>query len=391
MAFGKRSPAGLVAAQAVPSPWRLTDLSTAAWGACRAGLASGFRSRGSAGTRRRIVATACFGLVLGFGGVTAGTTFVQASERSGIFNFFQDFFGAPASPPAQPRKVHRAKSRYVALPDARRIASIRQRAYTPRPAIALDLGAKARPRRERRGTARDQARSGGEPRHAPTALSRAQQSICVRTCDGYMFPLGRLRADRDVSVHKAACAAACPNAATVLYKLPAGKTELEQAVSLEGSPYLASAWANVYRQKRVANCSCNPPGIAVMPLPIARDETLRVGDVVATGDSAEIVTGLANGSVSLTDYRNARIPGRGLRRDVERRVGAIRREQDEARFRKALRVVEARAARIQFAELKIARMRLGEARSKDDAAARPAEAKAGFAPVRVLVPSPYDQ
>lgn len=392
MAFGKRAPAGLAAAPTTSGSSRgVREASTETWRTLRARMTSPLSSR-PGGTRRRFVATACLGLTLGFGGVTAGTTFVQASERVGIFNFFQEIFGAPSAPAPQARKIHRAKSRYAALPDARRVTSIRQRAYTPRPAVALDLDAK-RPRRgDRKGAAREQARSiGGERKAVALAYAQTTQSVCVRTCDGYMFPLGRLGSDRDVPVHKAACAAACPNAATALYKLPAGKTELQQAVSLEGSPYLASAWANVYRQKRVADCSCNPPGVAVVPMPIMHDSTLRVGDVVATDDSAEIVTGLESGAVSLTDYRTARKLGRGLRRDVERRIGSLRREQDEARFRRALRVVQAKAARVQFAELKVARMRLGDARSDLVAAAALPEAKAEFTPVRVLVPSPYDQ
>lgn len=150
----------------------------------------------------------------------AGASFVQASERVGTLNFFQDIFGAPVAPPPQAQKVHRAKSRYAALPDARRISTLRQRAYTPRPAVALDLTAN-RPRRDRKGAARAQARmEGGSRKTVPLAYARATQSICVRTCDGYLFPLGRLDSDRDITVHKAACAAACPNAATALYKLP---------------------------------------------------------------------------------------------------------------------------------------------------------------------------
>lgn len=390
MTFGKRSPGHFaLAPPASGASLRFREVAAETRRAFRARLASPSSSQGI-GTRRHIVATACFGLVLGIGCAMAGATFVQASERVGILNFFQDIFGAPAAPPPQARKVHRAKSRYAALPDAKRISTLRQRAYTPRPAIALDLTAN-RPRRDRKGAARAQARmEGGARKAVPLAYARATQSICVRTCDGYLFPLGRLDSDRNIPVHKAACAAACLNAATALYKLPAGKAELQQAVSLEGSPYLASAWANVYRQKRVANCSCNPPGVAVVPMPIARDSTVRVGDVVATADSADVVTGLENGAVSLTDYRSKRRLGRGSRRDIERRIGSMRREQDEAHFRRGLRLVQAKASRVQFAELKAARMRLDEPRSGFDAAPLP-EAKAGFTPVRILVPSPYDQ
>ena len=54
------------------------------------------------------------------------------------------------------------------------------------------------------------------------------RTVCVRLCDGYLFPLGKLRARSDMPVHKAACAAACPNAATSVYTMAAGETELER-------------------------------------------------------------------------------------------------------------------------------------------------------------------
>ena len=41
-----------------------------------------------ANTRRQMAVTALAGVLLGLGGVTAGTSLVQASERGGLFHFF---------------------------------------------------------------------------------------------------------------------------------------------------------------------------------------------------------------------------------------------------------------------------------------------------------------
>ena len=331
-------------------------------------------------TPRHLIGTMLAGLVLGFGGVAAGTSLVHASERTGLFNFLEDLFRGPAPEPVAPRPSRRSPVRYSSLPDARRIhAAAPERRYTPRPA-AVELTRASRPRRAARIDA---------PAPVP-ALATGRQTVCVRTCDGYLFPLGRLGSKRDIPMHEAACAAACPSAATALFTLPNGGTELSAAVSLKGQPYLASAWANVYQRKRVENCSCQPRGVAAVPLPIARDPTVRVGDVVATEDGADVVTTLARGRVELDDFRSARGITRRARAEIDGRVGALRRDTAETAFRRTLRAQGAKTARVRVAEARAARLRVSEADTGLEAA-RPERAGRGAAPVRVVVPSPFDR
>ena len=73
-----------------------------------------------AGTRKQMAVTALAGLLLGLGGVTAGTSLVQASERGGLFDFFESIFRGPQPEP-------------VAMP-ARRRPAVRARAGSPRTA-----------------------------------------------------------------------------------------------------------------------------------------------------------------------------------------------------------------------------------------------------------------
>lgn len=343
-------------------------------------------ARSSSG-RRRFARTALAGLVLGFGGVTAGTSFVQASERGGLFDFFGQLFGAPPARRVEIRATpegRRLPRRYSSLPDARHIDAPRPRHFTPRPVPLVD--ARVRSKRLHDG------RKGGATLAAnpvPT-LQSGRQSVCVRTCDGYMFPLGMLYAQKDVPLHQAACAAACPDAPTALFTLPAGRSELDQIVSLKGQPYLAAAWANVYRRRRVENCHCRKPGAVSASLSIDRDPTVRVGDIVATKQSANVVMRLARGDVGVEDYRKVRSLSRGARRAIDRQIGALRRDADERAFRRSLRTVDAGNARVRFAEAKSARIRMGSiGKGFDEPMA--AVPGVGFTPVRVLVPSPFER
>ncbi|WP_336487178.1 DUF2865 domain-containing protein [Methylobacterium nigriterrae] len=313
------------------------------------------------GTRRQMIGTALAGLILGMGSVTIGTSLVHASERNGLFGFLEDLFRPPPPPATVPPP--RRPAHYANLPDARRAGLPRAIPHTPRRLVDL-----AAPSPLRRRVARRRA-------PAATVASLGPRTVCVRSCDGYLFPLGTLGARADIPVHRAACAAACPGAATSLYSLPAGETELERAVSLEGHPYRAAAFANVYRQRRVADCSCQPPGGAP-PLPIVQDLTLRRGDVVATQDSAEVVTRIRPGSVALTDYRAVGALPRARSGAIEERVGALRREAEVRAFRRAMRAAD-RGGIVRVAAAGPGFAGLGRTGT------------AGFAPVRIVAPSPY--
>ena len=316
------------------------------------------RFYGSGGTRRQMIGTAAAGLILGLGSVTIGSSLVQASERGGLLDFFQELF-APARPPPAP-PAHRP-GRYANLPDGRRLGYSRPVYHTPRPVADLPLG---RSRRKR-------ARAERVTRVAVASAGR--RTVCVRMCDGYLFPLGNLGARADMPVHEAACAAACPGAPTNVYTLGARETELDRAISPQGLPYRASALANIYRQRRVENCSCQAaPGTP--PLPLAGDLTLRKGDVVATRDSADVVTRNRSGSVALVDFRQAAIT-RGQSRRIEAKVGAIRRDAEAHAFRRTLRTAE-RASLVQVA-------------SVGDGFRIPARAAINQNPIRMVTPSPF--
>lgn len=90
----------------------------------------------------------------------------------------------------------------------------------------------------------EQAVSPGEP-------------ICVRTCDGFFFPLpGGARDLRDAAN---LCQAQCPSSPTAVFYKPQG-APIEQSVSVDGQPYMSLQNALRYRQAFDETCGCRQVG-----------------------------------------------------------------------------------------------------------------------------------
>lgn len=322
------------------------------------------RSRGLAG----IVLLA----LLGFG-FTASVTMVHASGRDVLREFFASLVGAGTSRPAPLAEPEPRAARHdTFLPASRRSGPVRLVQRTPR------FGTH-QPR-----TAR--GHSSARTAAATPAPMAGTRTLCVRLCDGYIFPIGRLHARADLPVHAAACSAACPNAPSELFTLASGRSEMQDAVSLAGQPYRRMARANLDRRERVAACSCQPAGQAGPLMDLGRDRTLRTGDVIASEGGADLVTGLTPGGPVLADYRTAPA-SRPVRAAIEARIGALERDAVASAFRRSLQASEARSRRVRVAEAEITGPRSGLASvGFADVVSR---AGAGFLPVRVVAPSPF--
>ncbi len=79
--------------------------------------------------------------------------------------------------------------------------------------------------------------------------------VCVRTCDGYFFPLNARR-EGLAEEGDGLCQALCPGAETKVYFTQGG---IETAVSLEGEPYTELDNALRYRKRFDPSCSCRRP------------------------------------------------------------------------------------------------------------------------------------
>ena len=86
------------------------------------------------------------------------------------------------------------------------------------------------------------------------------RTICVRSCDGFYFPISNNASQRRLSMDADLCRSSCPNAETALYLVPIGQ-DAEMAVSVDGHlPYPSLPNAFKYRRGVDSACSCRKQG-----------------------------------------------------------------------------------------------------------------------------------
>lgn len=99
------------------------------------------------------------------------------------------------------------------------------------------------------------------PNGQPTMSKSAKQvsgyrTVCVRTCDGYFFPISFGASEASFSRDQATCSNACPGAKLFYYR--PGSQEPEDMVDLFGQKYSRSTNADLFRTQYVESCKCKP-------------------------------------------------------------------------------------------------------------------------------------
>jgi hypothetical protein len=113
------------------------------------------------------------------------------------------------------------------------------------------------------------------------------RTLCVRTCDGFFFPISFATVPARFSEDEMACKRLCPAAETMLFAHRNPGEEVDQAVSINGTPYTQLPNAFKYRQAFTNACSCRAAGQSwAEALGVGRDETLQQGDIVVTEQRA---------------------------------------------------------------------------------------------------------
>jgi len=114
----------------------------------------------------------------------------------------------------------------------------------------------------------------------PDAAPRFEGSsvaYCVRLCDGRFFPIQRSSGANAPQV----CGAVCPATRTKTFS---GGT-ISHATASDGARYSDLPNAFAFRDRIVANCTCNGKDSFGLVTASANDDpTLRAGDIVATND-----------------------------------------------------------------------------------------------------------
>ena len=120
---------------------------------------------------------------------------------------------------------------------------------------------------------------------------RGGLSMCVRTCDGFAFPVGTYHGESDRAAHEATCQSECPGAQTTLYVLPSGSDTIGDAIQVQsGHIYSQMPAAFHYTTFLSETCSCHPrEGNRISSL--LHDFTLRRGDAVMTPTGFKVFHG----------------------------------------------------------------------------------------------------
>jgi hypothetical protein len=124
------------------------------------------------------------------------------------------------------------------------------------------------------------------------APSGTYRTVCVRTCDGYYFPISYSTSPNRFAEDQHACQRECPAAEAVLYTYRNPGEDIGQAMSISGQPYAELPNAFHYRKEFSAACSCRRPGQSWADALKGADDasTLESGDIVVTDQNAKALS-----------------------------------------------------------------------------------------------------
>jgi len=128
------------------------------------------------------------------------------------------------------------------------------------------------------------------PLSAPSGpMGGTFRTICVRTCDGYYYPISFATSPDRFRDDEQTCQRMCPAAEVTLYTYHNPGEEVAQAVSLNGRLYTELPTAFNYRKAIDPACSCRRPGEswANALKTNGSDNTVAPGDVVVTEQNAK--------------------------------------------------------------------------------------------------------
>jgi hypothetical protein len=145
----------------------------------------------------------------------------------------------------------------------------------------------------------DEDRGGSVPPPQQTLPFASYRTMCVRSCDGYYFPISFATISSRFKDDESKCRSLCAAPAELfIYKNPG--EDIEQMVSLDGRPYTQTKTAFKHRQSFVKGCSCKPEEYSL--------QEINQGD---QGKRAEAQTGGGAGA-----------PQRGGQQSLEALTGA---------------------------------------------------------------------
>jgi hypothetical protein len=144
----------------------------------------------------------------------------------------------------------------------------------------------------------------------PKAATQGVKAYCVRSCDGFFFPIAIASGEAKDSITTGEiCQSLCPGATTELYKMTNGS--IETMVSPARKAYSAHPKAFAFREKLENSCSCKGTTTGGLArIPHTRDYTLREGDLILLDEGLYVFEGGDNYPYKKTDFAAAGSGGR---------------------------------------------------------------------------------
>jgi hypothetical protein len=117
------------------------------------------------------------------------------------------------------------------------------------------------------------------------------RTLCVRTCDGYYYPISFATSPDHFADDEKACQRSCPASEVMLFSHRNPGEDVSQAVSTSGQPYSSLPNAFRYRQTVDNTCSCRNPGESwAQALKNLDDNTVEQGDIVVNEQRARALS-----------------------------------------------------------------------------------------------------
>jgi hypothetical protein len=129
---------------------------------------------------------------------------------------------------------------------------------------------------------------GGGDAPGMSGPSGTYRTICVRTCDGFYYPISAATSSARFAEDEKACRQSCPAAEVQLYSHRNPGEGINEAVSVNGQqPYTSLPTAFRYRTSLEQSCSCRRPGESwSQALKNIEDPTVEQGDIVVNDQRA---------------------------------------------------------------------------------------------------------
>jgi hypothetical protein len=119
--------------------------------------------------------------------------------------------------------------------------------------------------------------------------SGTYRTVCVRTCDGFYFPISFATVPARFPDDEKSCKALCPAAEATLFSYRNPGEDMNSAVSINGQSYSSSPNAFRYRQEFNPSCACKAAGQTWSEALKTIDDkaTAEQGDIIVTEESAK--------------------------------------------------------------------------------------------------------